>query len=1281
MSDGEPRGRLFRKYVVVLLVLVGGVLMASSLVELYFSYQETQRAIVRVERAKAVAAAARIEQFMKDIERQVRETTQRSTIGAVAGEAASDDPAVTRVGRTRLAFSEGLGAALAEQRELDFLRLLRNVPAVTEISHLNVSGKEQLRVSRLKFDAIGSQDDFSRAPVFLETRAGKTYVSPVYLRNGFEPYVTVAVPVGTYAVEVTVAQINLKSVLKFIAQIEAGESGYAYVVDSRGRLFAHPDARLVHQNRDLSKLPQVKSAQSRGVAAADDEGVVTVAEGLQGTRVLAAHATIAPLKWLVIVERPVADAYAPLRAPIIRSAVIFVLGLGLSILASVLLARRMVAPIRALREGAARIGTGDLAHRIEVRTGDELEALGQEFNRTAEQLQQSYAGLEQKVEARTQELAAANAGLSEALDQQTAMADILKIINQAPFDLEDVLTILIEKAARLCGAEHGTLYSFDGETLRTAARYNVPDAFWDLMRRTPLRPNRDTLVGRIALERRAVNLPDVLADPEYGFSEGQQAGAYRSVLGVPLLREGVLLGTIAIWTTDVQPFTDRDVALLTSFADQGAIAIANVRLIEQLQARTAELTRSVDELEALGAVSQTVSSTLDLQTVLTTIVTHAVQLSKTDGGTIYEFDEEQQVFVPRANFGISEELIEALRDSRIQVGDTVVGRAAATRAAVQIPDLASEPTYRLLNALEQAGFRALLAVPLLREGRIVGALVVRRKAAGAFPAQIVELLQTFATQSALAIENARLFEAIQVQGRELQLASQHKSQFLANMSHELRTPMNAILGVGEMLLEDARDLGHDDQIEPLERILRAGKHLLALINDILDLSKIEAGKMDLHLESFSITLLIEDVVTTIRPLVDKNASRIAVECPADLGTMRADPTRVRQALLNLTSNAAKFTEGGLITITATRRRHDHGDWITVAIADTGIGMTDEQIAKLFQDFTQADAATTRKYGGTGLGLAISRRFCRLMGGDITVQSVLGHGSTFTISLPAIAAPAGEEETRPAVSPSPRLATAGSVPLILVVDDDATVREVMERFLIKEGFSVVTAAGGLEALTRARELGPAAVTLDIMMPDLDGWTVLAALKGDPALADIPVVVVTILDEKNRGFALGAAEYMVKPVDRDRLLGVLRTICGRRAGHVLIIEDDEATRAVIHQILTRDGWTIDEAANGRVGLERMAAAVPDVIVLDLMMPEMDGFEFLAELRGRPHGRDVPVLVVTAKDLTDDERRRLNGGVERIILKRGHAPSDLLRELGHELAACIERRRAGADAERRP
>ena len=693
-------------------------------------------------------------------------------------------------------------------------------------------------------------------------------------------------------------------------------------------------------------------------------------------------------------------------------------------------------------------------------------------------------------------------------------------------------------------------------------------------------------------------------------------------------------------------------------------------LEQKVDARTRELARAVEELQALGAVGQTVSSTLDLQTVLTTIVTQAVLLSKVDGGTIYEFDEATQVFVPRSNYGISGDLIEALHDSRIRMGETVVGRAAAARTAVQVHDLEREPGNRLQDILARAGFRAVLAVPLLREDRVIGALVVRRKAAGEFPPETVQLLQTFGTQSVLAIQNARLFEAIQEQGRQLQVASEHKSQFLANMSHELRTPMNAIIGVSEMLLEDARDLGRKDEVEPLERILRAARHLLTLINDVLDLSKIEAGKMELHPETVAVDALVEDVATTMRPLAEKNGNRLDVECPAEVGAMHVDATRLRQALLNLVSNAVKFTQGGLVTIRASRPRRGDADWIVLEVADSGIGMTSEQVERLFQDFTQADASTTRKYGGTGLGLAISRRFCRMMGGDITVESTPGQGSTFAIALPAGEGPARADNVRKeAVAPRGRPAVTGTT--VLVVDDDATVREIVEQFLVRAGFAVVTAAGGLEALARARELHPAAITLDVMMPDLDGWTVLAALKGDPTLADIPVVLVTILDERTRGLALGAADYLVKPVDRERLLGVLRALCPRHAGRLLLVEDDADTRARLRQILERDGWTVRQAENGRVALDRVAAELPEVIVLDLVMPEMDGFEFLAELRSRPDGRDIPVVVVTARDLTEADKNRLNGGVERIIAKRGYAGEDLRREVGRALAASVRPR----------
>jgi signal transduction histidine kinase/CheY-like chemotaxis protein/HAMP domain-containing protein len=1258
MSDGGARGRLLRKYVVVLLILVGGVLLVSSVIEFYFSYQETKAALVQVAREKVTAAAAKIEQFVQDIERQVRWTTH----------AAFDDPIRAR-----------------EQREIDYLRLLRNVPAITEMRHLDVSGKEQLRVSRFAIDAVGSQEDLSREDAFLQARSGKTYFSPVYFRKESEPYMTVAVAAGELRVEVTAAEVNLKAIWDVISHIRVGTAGYAYVVDAEGHLIAHPDISLVLQKQDLSASPHISSARA-GRRGEDRGGVV--ARGIQGGRVLMAHASIAPLGWLVFVEQPLAEAFAPLEASLIRSAVLFVLGLALSILASVVLARRMVAPIRTLQAGAARIGAGDLDHRIQVQTGDELEALAEEFNRATAQLRGLYADLEQRVEARTAELARTNRGLTEALEQQTATSEVLKVINRSTFDLEPVLETLIENATRLCGAERGHIFTFDGEFLRFGVACGASPEFRDYLERNSVRPGPGSVSGRAASERGTVHVHDVLAEPGYQYGELQKRQEYRTVLAVPMLREEALLGVITILKTKVEPFTDRQIELVETFADQAVIAIENVRLFKELQARTADLARSVGELKALGEVGRALSSTLDLETVLDTIVARAVQLSSTSGGLIYEYDEPSQEFHLRASHRMEEGIVEVLRAAPIRLGEGATGRAAAIRAPVQVTDILDEREYavtRIRDIFAQLGYRSLLAVPLLLEQRILGALAVWRREAGSFAPEVVNLVQTFATHSALAIQNARLFREIEEKGRQLELASKHKSQFLANMSHELRTPMNAIIGVSEMLLEDARDLGHDDQVEPLERILRAGRHLLALINDILDLSKIEAGKMELHLEAFGIAPLLEDVATTMRPLAEKSGNRLTVECPADLGTMRADSTRVRQALLNLASNACKFTEQGLIAITAARHLAEGRDWITLTVSDTGIGMTPEQMAKLFQEFTQADASTTRKYGGTGLGLAISRRFCQMMGGDITVESASGRGSTFTIRLPAEAEAAGTDQGRRGSMPTPMApalpSEAGRSAPILVVDDDVTVRELMERFLAREGFSVVTAATGVEALGRARELRPAAITLDVLMPDLDGWTVLAALKGDPALADIPVILVTILDERNKGYSLGATDYMTKPIDRDRLLHLLRTICARTEGRVLLIEDDDATRALIRPALEREGWAVVEAENGRVGLDRVAARRPDIILLDLMMPEMDGFEFLAELRSSAEWRDIPVIVITAKDLTDEDHRRLNGGVERIIQKSACDHDALLREVGQWLATRVGRPPARSREERSP
>jgi signal transduction histidine kinase/CheY-like chemotaxis protein len=689
----------------------------------------------------------------------------------------------------------------------------------------------------------------------------------------------------------------------------------------------------------------------------------------------------------------------------------------------------------------------------------------------------------------------------------------------------------------------------------------------------------------------------------------------------------------------------------------------------EVEARTRELMRSVAELQALNEVGQAVSSSLDLETVLATVIARAVRLADADSGTLYQFDEADGVFDPRANFGVSDAMIETLRGSRIGLGDGPVGICAVNRAPVQVSD--TEVSKQKVSAIwVHDAIRAVVAVPLLRDEHVTGALVIRRKVAGEFAPSIVKLLQTLASQSVMAIENARLFKESQAKSEQLAEASKLKSQFLANMSHELRTPLNAIIGLTEMLHEDARDLKRAEELEPLERVLRAAHHLLELINDILDLSKIEAGRMDMHVETFAIAPLVDEVIATIGPAAAKNANEIIVHCPQDIGEMHADQTRIRQALLNLVSNANKFTEHGRVTVDVARATSKGSEDITMAVTDTGIGMSPEQVGRLFQEFVQADPSTTRKYGGTGLGLAISRRFCQMMGGEITVESQLGKGSTFTIRLPAHIEAAQPAPLLRRVRPERRSVQPVKGSLILVIDDDQTVCEVMARYLEREGFVVRTASGGREGLRLARELHPAAITLDINMPDLDGWTVLAALKGDPQLADIPVVLVTIEDNRSRGYSLGATEYMTKPIDRERLVSLLQDISSPIARKVLLVDDDEIMRESVRRVLEQEKWQVEGASNGRFALQHLTESCPDVIVLDLLMPEMDGFEFLVEMRRRPEWRDIPVLVLTAKDLSAEDQKRLNGYVEQVMRKSASELSELLRELARMLPRSIER-----------
>src|SRR6266516_3856818 len=590
-TPSQVRGRLFRKYVALFLAVVCVALLSSGLSEVWFSYQEHKAALIRIQREQAEAAAAKIGQFIKEIESQIGWTTQ-------------------------LPWSAGT----LEQRRFDGLRLLRQVPAITELAQLDANGREQLRVSRLAMDVVGSQTDYSKDPKFVDGLARKVYYGPVYFRRESEPYMTVALAGTRRDAGVSVAEVNLKLIWDVVSQMKVGQHGQAYVVDAQGRLIAHPDISLVLRNTDLSRLAQVQAARTGGAPVAPDQ--VQVAQDL-----------VDPLGWRVFVELPADEAYAPLYASVERSGALLGGALVFAFLAGTFLARRMVGPIQTLRAGAARIGGGDLSQRISIKTGDELEALADQFNDMAGRLQESYADLEKKVDSRTQELA-----------------------------------------------------------------------------------------------------------------------------------------------------------------------------------------RSVQELQALGEVSQTVNSTLDVDTVLTTIVAKAVQLSGTEAGAIYVFDEARQEFELRATHGMDAAMTAALRDQRIPTGERRIARATAQRSPLQIPDLLEEPHSPVLEIVIRAGYRAMLVLPLLRPDRIVGALVVRRRAPGEFSRDIIDLLETFADQSVLAIQNARLFREIEEKGRELEVASKHKSQFLANMSHELRTPLNAILGYTELILDSIYGEPSEKMRTVLERL-------------------------------------------------------------------------------------------------------------------------------------------------------------------------------------------------------------------------------------------------------------------------------------------------------------------------------------------------------------------------------------------------------------------------------------------------------------------------------
>jgi len=1474
-APATPSGRLFRKYFLLILALVTGALLVSGSLSLYFSYRETQRALHSVQHEKALAAAGRIEQYIVHVQSQL-------------GGAALPQ----------------LGADGRDQRRIEFEKLLKQVPDITDIAYVAADGCEQLRVSRIEINAEGEcLQRRGEEPAFVAPKSGQPYYGPVYFRKDTEPYMRIAVRAGRAGGAVTVADVNLKFMWDVISRIRIGETGRAYVVDRAGYLIAHPDIGLVLRKSDWSKLPHVAAA-----LASDGAGEsVVVTRDAAGADVLSAHARIASLGWVVFAEQPAAEVHARLNDSIARIGVLLLAGLAISAIVALFLARGMARPIATLREGAQRIGAGKLDHRIDVRTGDELETLAHQFNRMSGQLAESYASLERKVDERTAELARAleqQTAISEilrvisasptdvqpvldavaeraahlceapfarvmliegdvlipkasytrpgfegritgapvpfdrtsisgrasadrqtvhfadvlplvdselagarenilamgiraalavplmreggaygsiflfrpeprpfapdlvslvetfarqaaiaidnvrlfnetrealdqqrasgevlsaisssiadtkpvfdvilascqrlfaghtvgitllsedgmldveanvgegfdalkklfpqplardtssgvailerrlmvypdiesgdmpaksrdgcraigvrsmvfapmlygdgaigalwvgrtkagafadkqvallktfadqaviairnarlfndtkaALEQQTATADVLKVISRSTFDLQAVLDTLVESAARLCHSDQAWLFRRDGEAYRWAASFGFSredhERVKAFMTTQSIVPYRGSVVGRTALEGRPMHVVDVLADPDYTWREAQEIGHYRSALGVPLLRGGVPIGVLTLTRTVVRPFSEQQVELATTFADQAVIAIENVRLFDDLQRRTDELTEALDQQRASGEVLAAISSSIadtqpvfdailascerlfegthvglmlvrdgmldavalrgpgwddwkkrwprpldrdtasgiaildrkvvdfadsdaadfppetregarfleyrsiaaapliadgngigalwvgrrlagpfgekplallktfadqaviaiqnarlfnethealqqqtataevlktisrtvfDLQPVLETLIENATRLCKSDKGAIYLRRGDAYEMV--AAHGAEPEQLAFMRRHAVPPGPgTVVGAVAQTGHLVHVDDAQTDPGYAWKEAQGVFGFRSIFGVPMLREGEPIGVLVMWRREVQPFTGRERELVATFADQAVIAIHNVRLFDEVRDKSRQLEVANQHKSEFLANMSHELRTPLNAIIGFSEVLLERMFGELNDKQEDYLKDIHSSGRHLLMLINDILDLSKVEAGRMELELSCFGIEGAIANALTLVRERAQRHGIALRADVEPALDAIVADERKFKQILVNLLTNAVKFTpDGGSVSVVARRV----ADTLEVAVRDTGIGIAKEDHEAVFEEFRQVGRHYTNKQEGTGLGLALTRRFVELHGGSIRVDSAPGQGSTFTFTIP------------------------------------------------------------------------------------------------------------------------------------------------------------------------------------------------------------------------------------------------------------------------------------------
>jgi signal transduction histidine kinase len=956
----SPHWRLFPKYATLIIALVGGVLLVSGALSLLFSWREIQAHLAALQAEKAQGAATRIEQYVLDIEHQLGWT-------AFPRMDAAADP--------------------VEQRRIEYLKLLRQVPAVTELVWIGPDGRERLRVSRLAMDAVAAGTDLSSDPAVITAKGGKTYFGPVSFRKGTEPYMTIARPAGGEG-GVTMADVNLKFVWDVVSRLKIGVAGVAYVVDAGGTLIAHPDISLVLKKTDLRMLPQVAALDRPDAAPAQ-------ARNLAGDEVFAAHARIPTLRWTVLAETPRSEAFAPLYASVIRLGLLLVAALGVAAAASFFLARALVRPIQALQEGAARFGAGELDQRIAVTTGDELEDLAGQFNQMGSALQASYAELERKVEERTREL-------SETLAQQTALAEVLRVISQSPTDVAPVFEAIVAAGVRLFpGAALAISRHDGGQVFSLAIAEENPERAQRWRNVFPFPLNRDYIHGAAILDCRVVDVGDVL-DTGGQYEAGKRnlaPSGYRAMTVVPLVRDETAIGAIAVVRMAPGTLAPRQIALLQTFADQAVIAIENVRLFNETREALERQTATAEILQVISG------SVADEQPVFDAIVQschrlfggRSVNLLLPQGGELVRAATATQDAVGAPGGPQSWPLDEGSISGACILQGRVIVAADADAIVREFP--------RSAELARSFGWRSGLFVPLLKDGVGQGCIGVLRGTAGTFTDKEIALAQTFADQAVIAIQNARLFREIEDKSRQLESANRHKSEFLANMSHELRTPLNAIIGFSEVLTEQMFGELNDKQMEYLRDIHSSGQHLLNLINDVLDLSKIEAGKMELDLSCFDLGLLLEHSSTLVRERAQRHGLTLTLEVGEGLTEWVGDARKLKQAVINLLSNAVKFTPpGGRVTL---RARHLNGvdgragNWAEVSVIDSGIGIKPEDQALVFEEFRQASGDVLRKSEGTGLGLALVKRFVELHGGQVALESAPGAGSIFTITLPAL----------------------------------------------------------------------------------------------------------------------------------------------------------------------------------------------------------------------------------------------------------------------------------------